>query len=210
VIFVKIAAAKNIDEYIAGFPRGVQEKLQKIRSVIKKAAPDAEEAIKYRRQRRRMACELLGYHFLGGLHEGHAVAFGVEEGNVEAVAGDLHGLAEDFATGGRDVLHCLVDICDGDDDRRILGGLVGGLFEEAAVDGTGIFRLAVLIDFCRVGEDVVVEFRAEHLRLPAEDGLVKLRDAVLVFRREFKVDDGVHGLVLPYEWAVCNAAVWAR
>ena len=45
---MKDGLAKNIDEYIAGYPRGVQEKLQKIRSVIKKAAPDAEEAIKYR------------------------------------------------------------------------------------------------------------------------------------------------------------------
>lgn len=40
--------AKDIDDYIAGFPREVQEILQKIRSVIKTAAPDAKEAIKYR------------------------------------------------------------------------------------------------------------------------------------------------------------------
>lgn len=40
-------SAKNIDEYIAGFPRGVQERLQRLRSTIRKAAPDAEEAIKY-------------------------------------------------------------------------------------------------------------------------------------------------------------------
>ena len=39
--------AKNIDEYIAGFPRGVQRVLQQIRSVIRDAAPDAVEAIKY-------------------------------------------------------------------------------------------------------------------------------------------------------------------
>jgi uncharacterized protein YdhG (YjbR/CyaY superfamily) len=38
---------KNIDEYIAGFPKDVQDILQKIRGIIKKAAPDAEEAIKY-------------------------------------------------------------------------------------------------------------------------------------------------------------------
>ena len=42
------AAAKNIDEYIAGFPPDVQAILQKIRTTIKKAAPEAEEAIKYR------------------------------------------------------------------------------------------------------------------------------------------------------------------
>ena len=39
---------RNIDEYIAGFPSDVQDRLQQIRRTIKKAAPDAEEAIKYR------------------------------------------------------------------------------------------------------------------------------------------------------------------
>jgi uncharacterized protein YdhG (YjbR/CyaY superfamily) len=38
---------KNIDEYIAGFPDDVQEKLQQIRMTIKEAAPDAEEKISY-------------------------------------------------------------------------------------------------------------------------------------------------------------------
>jgi uncharacterized protein YdhG (YjbR/CyaY superfamily) len=39
--------AKSIDEYIAGFPPDVQEILEKIRMTIRKAAPDAEEAVKY-------------------------------------------------------------------------------------------------------------------------------------------------------------------
>lgn len=38
----------NIDEYIAGFPADVQRILQEIRSIIRTAAPDAKEAIKYR------------------------------------------------------------------------------------------------------------------------------------------------------------------
>ena len=38
---------KNIDEYIAGFPPDVQEILEKIRLTIRKAAPGAEETIKY-------------------------------------------------------------------------------------------------------------------------------------------------------------------
>lgn len=38
----------TIDEYIAGFPPAIQAILQKIRSTIREAAPDAEEAIKYR------------------------------------------------------------------------------------------------------------------------------------------------------------------
>jgi uncharacterized protein YdhG (YjbR/CyaY superfamily) len=40
-------APRNIDEYIAGFPYDVQAILEKIRVTIRKAAPDAEEAIKY-------------------------------------------------------------------------------------------------------------------------------------------------------------------
>ena len=38
---------KTIDDYIAGFPAEVQEILEKIRSAIRKAAPDAEETINY-------------------------------------------------------------------------------------------------------------------------------------------------------------------
>ncbi|MFN0070919.1 MAG: iron chaperone [Chloroflexota bacterium] len=38
---------RNIDEYIAGFPRDVQEILERIRATIKNVAPEAEEAIKY-------------------------------------------------------------------------------------------------------------------------------------------------------------------
>ena len=37
----------TIDEYIASLPPDVQEKLQGIRAVIRKAAPEAEEAIRY-------------------------------------------------------------------------------------------------------------------------------------------------------------------
>jgi uncharacterized protein YdhG (YjbR/CyaY superfamily) len=43
-------APKNIDGYIAGFPNDVQEILEKIRTTIRKAAPDAKKrlVIKYR------------------------------------------------------------------------------------------------------------------------------------------------------------------
>ena len=40
-------APNTIDEYIAGFPREVQEILEKIRKTIRAAAPDAEETISY-------------------------------------------------------------------------------------------------------------------------------------------------------------------
>ena len=39
--------AANIDEYIAGFPEDVQAILRRIRATIRKAAPEAEEDIKY-------------------------------------------------------------------------------------------------------------------------------------------------------------------
>jgi uncharacterized protein YdhG (YjbR/CyaY superfamily) len=39
---------KNIDEYISGFPKDVQEILEKVRATIKKAAPEAKETISYR------------------------------------------------------------------------------------------------------------------------------------------------------------------
>ncbi|HXY15663.1 MAG TPA: DUF1801 domain-containing protein [Terriglobales bacterium] len=38
---------KDVDDYIAGFPREVRELLQQLRLTIKKAAPQAEETISY-------------------------------------------------------------------------------------------------------------------------------------------------------------------
>ncbi len=42
------APPKTVDAYIAGFPKVVQDTLQQIRKIIKDAAPEAEETIKYR------------------------------------------------------------------------------------------------------------------------------------------------------------------
>ncbi len=39
---------RNIDEYIAGFPRAVRAVLERVRNTIRKAVPDAEETISYR------------------------------------------------------------------------------------------------------------------------------------------------------------------
>ena len=44
---LKAEAPKDIDQYIKEFPKEVQERLNKIRETIKKAAPDAEEKISY-------------------------------------------------------------------------------------------------------------------------------------------------------------------
>jgi len=38
---------QTIDGYISGFPNDIQKILQKVRTTITKAAPDAEETIKY-------------------------------------------------------------------------------------------------------------------------------------------------------------------
>jgi uncharacterized protein YdhG (YjbR/CyaY superfamily) len=45
---MKGKAPRNIDEYIAGFPRTVQTALRRVRSAIRTALPKAEEAISYR------------------------------------------------------------------------------------------------------------------------------------------------------------------
>jgi uncharacterized protein YdhG (YjbR/CyaY superfamily) len=44
---MKATPPQTIDEYIAAFPPNVQDILQKIRTIIAQAAPDAEETIKY-------------------------------------------------------------------------------------------------------------------------------------------------------------------
>jgi uncharacterized protein YdhG (YjbR/CyaY superfamily) len=45
---MKTEIANDIDEYIAGFAPNVREVLKQIRGIIRQAAPDAEETIKYR------------------------------------------------------------------------------------------------------------------------------------------------------------------
>ena len=39
--------ARNVDEYIAGFPIETQKVLKEVRNTIRKAAPGAEETISY-------------------------------------------------------------------------------------------------------------------------------------------------------------------
>ena len=45
---IRRAKPKNIDEYIASFSPEVQAILERIRSAIRRAAPDAQETISYR------------------------------------------------------------------------------------------------------------------------------------------------------------------
>lgn len=44
---IKNMQARNINEYIAGFPQQIQIILEQIRSTIRQAAPEADETIKY-------------------------------------------------------------------------------------------------------------------------------------------------------------------
>lgn len=54
---------ENIDEYIAAFPKGTQKILEKLRAVIKKAAPGATETISYQIPTFRLGINLV--HFAG-------------------------------------------------------------------------------------------------------------------------------------------------
>jgi uncharacterized protein YdhG (YjbR/CyaY superfamily) len=83
---MKTATPKNIDEYIAGFPRGVQETLQKIRDIIRDAAPDAEETIKYRMPTFVLHGNLV--HFAG--FQKH-IGFYPTPSAIEAFSGELAG-----------------------------------------------------------------------------------------------------------------------
>jgi uncharacterized protein YdhG (YjbR/CyaY superfamily) len=47
ILNMKAAIAEDIDSYIAGFPEDIQKRLEQVRTTISKAAPKAEEAIKY-------------------------------------------------------------------------------------------------------------------------------------------------------------------
>ena len=44
---IKKTTAKTVDEYIALFPKDVQEILEKVRTTIRNVAPDAKEIINY-------------------------------------------------------------------------------------------------------------------------------------------------------------------
>ena len=81
---MKTTTPKNIDEYIADFPRDVGETLHKIRGIIRDAAPDAEETI-------RMPTFVLHgnlVHFAG--FQQH-IGFYPTPSAIEAFSGDLAG-----------------------------------------------------------------------------------------------------------------------
>src|SRR6186997_2489167 len=44
---IKAKKAGNIDGYISGFPEQIRKKLEEMRMIVRKAAPQAEETINY-------------------------------------------------------------------------------------------------------------------------------------------------------------------
>ena len=76
----KQTAPKTIDEYIAGFPKDVQEILQKIRMTIRKAAPDAEETISYEIPTFKLQDKYLIYF---AAYKKHIGFYGAPRGNPE-------------------------------------------------------------------------------------------------------------------------------
>jgi uncharacterized protein YdhG (YjbR/CyaY superfamily) len=44
---IKTVQSKSVDSYIAGFPEHIREKLGEMRTILRKAAPGAEETINY-------------------------------------------------------------------------------------------------------------------------------------------------------------------
>src|SRR5690348_15505524 len=83
---MKTSVPRDIDEYIAGFPPNVQASLQKIRGIIRDAAPDAEEALKYRMPTFVLQGNLV--HFAA--FENH-IGFYPTPSAIEAFSSDLKG-----------------------------------------------------------------------------------------------------------------------
>lgn len=82
------APAKDIDAYIARFPRDVQAVLKKMRATIKKAAPGAEEGISYGIPVFKLHGNLV---YIGGFK--HHVSFFPTSGPVRAFKKELAGYA---------------------------------------------------------------------------------------------------------------------
>jgi uncharacterized protein YdhG (YjbR/CyaY superfamily) len=77
--------AKSIDDYISNFPKEVQAILEQVRSTIKTAAPEAEEAISYAMPTFKMKGKNL-VHFAG--YKSHIGFYATPTGH-EAFADDL-------------------------------------------------------------------------------------------------------------------------
>lgn len=77
-------APTNIDEYIAQFPKDVQEILQGLRATIRAAAPEAEETISYQMP----TFKLKGYLVYFAAYKNH-IGFYPAPGGIEAFKEEL-------------------------------------------------------------------------------------------------------------------------
>src|SRR5438045_1144576 len=148
-----------------------------------------------------IATSIRANHSLFWLHHAHAVAFRVEKRDVKAVTGYLHWLAKNFAAHFHNFLHGLLNITHADYDGRILCRHISRFLVKTTVDGSRVFRTTVLVGLRGSNEHILVHVGAEHLRLPAECFCVKIRHAVFIFRRHFKVDYWIH-CFSPYQLRV--------
>ena len=73
-----------------------------------------------------------------GLKHADAVALTVEEGDVLADTRYFHRLTQDPAAGLGHLLHCGVNVIDGDHDRGMLCRPVRPLWKETAIDRAGL------------------------------------------------------------------------
>jgi uncharacterized protein YdhG (YjbR/CyaY superfamily) len=81
---------KNIDEYIAAFPAEVQEKLQKLRKIIRQSAPEAVETMSYQMPTFKLKKNLV--HFAA--YENH-IGFYPAPSGIEAFKNELAGYKHD-------------------------------------------------------------------------------------------------------------------
>ena len=79
--------ARTVDEYIKGFPPGVQDALQDLRKTIRTAAPDAEEKIGYGMPGYRQSGWLV---FFGGFKD-HCSFFPASKAVVQGHKKELKG-----------------------------------------------------------------------------------------------------------------------
>ncbi len=80
------AIVKSVDEYIANFPADIQDILQKLRKVIKEAAPGATEKISYQMP----AYDLFGNLVYFAVHKKH-IGFYPTPSAIEAFKKELSG-----------------------------------------------------------------------------------------------------------------------
>jgi uncharacterized protein YdhG (YjbR/CyaY superfamily) len=76
---------KSIDEYLARLPEDQRAALEKLRKMIRAAAPKAEEAINYQIPMFRLNGMLVGF----GARKGHCALYTMSKATVKQIGADL-------------------------------------------------------------------------------------------------------------------------